>query len=190
MPREGQILAWRIVSMWRVIKHFRFSMAELLIGSALLSLSCAALVKANYEVAVLASGFLFLSALAAAAVLSTWKPESRAFCISFLVAAGLHQYVCTPANWRAPFADTGPFPTMWLLDKLWQAMHTEHTLTLAQFGGAGGAGPRFSVVTPELHLFVHVGVSVISFWCGILTGLLARALARAGREEPARKNTS
>ena len=79
--------------MWRVVKHFRFSMAELLTGSALLSVSCAALVNANYEVAVLANGFLFLFALAAVAVLSTWKPDSRAFCISFLAAAALHQ-VC------------------------------------------------------------------------------------------------
>jgi len=169
--------------MWRAIKHFRFSMAELLIGSALLSFSCAALVHANYEVAVLASGFLFLSMLAAVAVLSTWQPGGRAFCLSFLVAASLHQYVCTPANWRTPFAGEAPFPTMFLLDKLWQVMHTEHTLTLAQFGGMGGGAP-VAVVTPELHLFVYVGVCVVSFWCGIATGLVGRALARASHEEP------
>ena len=169
--------------MWRVIQHFRFSMAELLTGSALLSVSCAALVNASYEVAVLANGFLFLFALAAVAVLSTWKPGSRAFCISFLAAAALHQYVCTSADWRTPFAGEAPFPTLLVLDKLWGAIHTKHTLTLAQFGAAGNP---VSVVGPELHLFVNVGISVVSFWFGVGTGLTARAIARAGREESTR----
>jgi hypothetical protein len=190
--------------MWRIIQNFRFSVAELLVGSTLLSLSCAALINANTLIATVASGCLFLSVLAAVAVLSNWHPDSRAFCLSFLIAAGLHHYICSAKDWHVPFANSYPFPTLPLLDRLWQIVRTEQklsatqsidwgnspqpvlaTTTEVQFGGSGGGrAVPFSFYRPELHLFVNVGVTIATFWCGIGTGLVARALARANAQPP------
>jgi hypothetical protein len=147
--------------------NFRFSLLELLIGTALAALSCAALVRANDIIVNVTFFALLLSWVIATAIAVNPQAKTRPFWLAFLIMSLVVHYHAS----SIPLADA------------WEAIYgpgEDDPFGEDPFGVALVALPEArSSSVPGRVAFVATGRHLLSLWTGLLSGLLARAIHRS-----------
>ena len=155
------------------MRHFRLSLLELLIGTALAGLSCAALVKANSSIVNVTFFVLLFGWTVATAIVVNPQAKNRPFWLAFLVISLIVQHHATSAPIEKSLGD------VW---KVLYGPEPEDPFAEDPFGVALIDLPELpspTVSGPSRRTFVATGRSLISLWIGVLSGLLARAIHRS-----------
>lgn len=171
-----------------MLRHFRIRLSELLIGTALAGLSCAALVNANSTISSLAFLALLVAWMIATAVSVNPGSQNRPFWLAFLIASLFTHY---HVGYGGSFNDS--------LQSTWELLYGPEPVPADPFGDPFSSmenESRFLATVTLIELrepddpptgpskaeFVKTGGSLVSLWIGLLTGLLARAVARSKQE--------
>jgi hypothetical protein len=156
------------------MRYFRLSLLELLIGTALAGLSCAALVKANGVIVNVTFFVLLLGWVIATAIAVNPQAKNRPFWLAFLIMSLVVHYHASSFQLGNALVDA------------WEAIYGPEDsfdpFADDPFGVALVAlpdPPSTSVMRPSRVAFVATARSLLCLWSGLLSGLLARAIHRS-----------
>jgi hypothetical protein len=166
------------------MRHFRLSLLELLIGTTLAGLSCAAMVNANYPIATISFFALLIAWIVATAVGVNPQAKSRPFWLAFLAMSLIAQYpASTPINralheiWVMTYGTGAEDPFEY--DGAYRTVGGSEFFVMDMLDPSPLPDPFPGARVQSRRMFEETGHSVVSLWLGLIAGLLARAVQRS-----------